>query len=79
MQRSTGEIGIMRFLRRLSTIPVPEIYAVHSASEAEPFNFIVMQLMPGTTLLNGFGLLDTDAKVLNFCHRRPSLTSRSAL
>ncbi|KAF8901602.1 hypothetical protein CPB85DRAFT_1439026 [Mucidula mucida] len=62
MQRYTGEIGIMRFLRRLSTIPVPEIYAVHSASEAEPFNFIVMQLMPGTTLLNGFGLLDTDAK-----------------
>ncbi|KAF8901605.1 hypothetical protein CPB85DRAFT_1439029 [Mucidula mucida] len=62
MQRSTGEIGIMRYLRRLSTIPVPDVYAVHSASEAEPFNFIVMQLMPGTTLLNGFGLLDTDAK-----------------
>ncbi|KAF9043643.1 hypothetical protein BDZ89DRAFT_238779 [Hymenopellis radicata] len=62
MQRSTGEIGIMRFLRRVSTIPVPDIYAVHSASEAEPFNFIVMQLMPGTTLMNGFGLLHTDAK-----------------
>ncbi len=66
LQRFSGEVSIMKFLRNVSTVPVPEVYLVHPASEDEPVNFIVMQHMPGTILLNSFGLLDTKGKVLYF-------------
>ncbi|KAF8901603.1 hypothetical protein CPB85DRAFT_1457893 [Mucidula mucida] len=65
LQRFSGEVGIMKFLRTVSTVPVPEVYLVHPASDDEPVNFIVMQHMPGNILLNSFGLLDTKGKLFD--------------
>ncbi|KAK7421650.1 hypothetical protein QQX98_002117 [Neonectria punicea] len=46
----TGEVATLRWIRRFTKIPVPEIIAFDDSSDNEiGFEWILMQLMPGTS------------------------------
>ena len=49
------EIGILKWLKTNSSIPIPAIYSVVTANHPKAFLIIVMEKLPGTMVFNVVG------------------------
>ncbi|UKZ93415.1 uncharacterized protein TrAFT101_008329 [Trichoderma asperellum] len=62
--KTRGEITTLRFLRRATTVPVPEVVAFDDSAENEiGFEWILMEHMPGSPAYNQWQTLTTSQKI----------------
>lgn len=62
--KTRGEVTTLRFLRRVTDIPVPEVIAFEDSSDNEiGFEWILMELMPGVSAYKQWRTLTTFQKV----------------
>ena len=67
--KTRSEVATIRYVQEFSTIPVPKIYAYSAelewqgdANEMQPFEWILMELMPGQPLRNRWRKMSMEAK-----------------
>ncbi len=61
----TREVGLLQWLKAsIASLPVPRVLAVVNPSDSQPYTFAVMEKLPGNCLMNVFGDLPFDIKVL---------------
>lgn len=64
IDRFWREVHLMKWLKAHSTLPVPTIHRVIDAHEPEvPRPIVIMDKMPGVTVLNAFGRMPYSVKV----------------
>lgn len=60
---TNSEVATMRFLRQNTDIPVPKVFVFDDSSDNElGFEWILMEILPGTTLENRWRKLSGQAK-----------------
>ncbi|KAF7541351.1 hypothetical protein G7Z17_g11980 [Cylindrodendrum hubeiense] len=61
--KTAGEVATLRWIRRSTTIPVPEVIAYRDSSDnATGYEWILMELMPGTSVYSVWRKMSLTAK-----------------